>query len=115
MKKVFTLAIISIVFAIPTFADEINLTPHYTFSGTYNKSVRPAYPQLKKSLSASDIVEEEEMDEMMGPKSVKEMGSVTPQTNKQAPMTYGQFPQYMDSSNSMMMMQGGMQNMFMGY
>ena len=30
-------------------------------------------------------------------------------------MTYSQFPQNYDSSNSMMLMQGGMQNMFMGY
>ena len=66
----------------------------------------------------SDIVEEEGVDDIMGPKSVRQMGDITPSTNKQTPMTYSQFPQYMDSSNSMMMMQGiqgGMQNMFMGY
>ena len=51
----------------------------------------------------------------MGPKSVKEMGNTTPSNDGRAPMTYSQFPQNYDSSNSMMLMQGGMQNMFMGY
>ena len=67
---------------------------------------------------SSDIVEEEAVDDIMKPKSVKQMGNITPSNDRQAPMTYNQFPQYMDSSNSMMMMQGiqgGMQNMFMGY
>ena len=43
------------------------------------------------------------------------MGKITPSSNKSTPMTYDQFPQNYDSSNTMMMMQGGMQNMFMGY
>lgn len=114
MKK-FILVATMMVLTIPAFADEINLTPKNTFSGFNNSGVRHNYPQLNKTLSASDVVEEQSENEIMRPKSVKEMGNITPSTNKSAPMTYSQFPQNYDSSNSMMMMQGGMQNMFMGY
>ena len=117
MLKKLVFALLFIGFISPVFAEEINMTPHATFSGTFN-TTHPAYPHLRKPLAASHIVEEEAVDDIMGPKSVRQMGNITPSTNKQAPMTYSQFPQYMDSSNSMMMMQGiqgGMQNMFMGY
>ncbi len=117
MLKNLVIALLLMGFITPVFAEEINMTPQATFSGTFN-TTHPAYPHLKKPLSASDIVEEEGVDDIMGPKSVRQMGDITPSTNKQTPMTYSQFPQYMDSSNSMMMMQGiqgGMQNMFMGY
>lgn len=117
MLKKLVYALLLMGFLTPVFAEEINMTPHATFSGKYN-TTHPAYPHLRKPLAASDIVEEEGVDDIMGPKSVRQMGDITPSTNKQTPMTYNQFPQYMDSSNSMMMMQGiqgGMQNMFMGY
>lgn len=114
MKKlIIAIAILSIT--TPVFSEEINLTPKNSFSGFNNTAARAKYPQFQKTLSASDIVEEQEANSMMGPKSVREMGNITPSNNTSAPMTYSQFPQNYDSSNSMMLMQGGMQNMFMGY
>ena len=108
MKKFF---IILILFSLPVFADEINMTPQNAFSGYNNSGVRSKYPQLKKSL----LLEDEQRSDIMKPKSVKEMGNITPSAN--SPMTYGQFPQNYDSSNMMLMqnVQNGMQNMFMGY
>ena len=99
MKKIILVLALLIVSA-PVFSEEINLTPKNTFSGFNNNGARPKYPQLNKTLSASDLIE---------------MGSTTPSNDGRAPMTYSQFPQNYDSSNSMMLMQGGMQNMFMGY
>ena len=114
MKKlIIAIAILSIT--TPVFSEEINLTPKNSFSGFNNTATRAKYPQLQKTLSASDIVEEQEANSMMGPKSVREMGNITPSNNTSAPMTNSQFPQNYDSSNSIMLMQGGMQNMFMGY
>lgn len=115
MKKIIlTIALLSII--TPVFSEEINLTPKNTFSGFNNNGIKPKYPQLQKTLSAADIIEEkQEKNSIMGPKSVKEMGDITPSNNRSTPMTYSQFPQNYDSSNSMMLMQGGMQNMFMGY
>lgn len=108
MKKLF---IVLMLFSLPVFADEINMTPQSTFSGYNNSGVRTKYPQLKKSL----LLENEQRSDIMKPKSVKEMGNITPSVN--SPMTYGQFPQNYDSSNMMLMqnVQNGMQNMFMGY
>ena len=117
MLKKIIFALFLLGFITPVFAEEINMTPHSSFSGSFHTSY-PAYPHLKKPLAASEIVEEQAVNDIMGPKSVKQMGNITPSNNNQTPMTYSQFPQYMDSSNSMMMMQGiqgGMQNMFMGY
>lgn len=114
MKKlILAIAILSIT--TPVFSEEINLTPKNSFSGFNNTAARARYPQLHKPLSAADLVEEQETNSMMGPKSVREMGNITPSNNGSTPMTYSQFPQNYDSSNSMMLMQGGMQNMFMGY
>lgn len=114
MKKlILAIALLSII--TPVFSEEINLTPKNSFSGFNNNGIRPKYPQLQKTLSASDIIEEQETNSIMGPKSVKEMGNITPSSDRSTPMTYSQFPQNYDSSNSMMLMQGGMQNMFMGY
>ena len=114
MKKlIIAIAILSIT--TPVFSEEINLTPKNSFSGFNNTAARAKYPQLQKTLSASDIVEEQEANSMMGPKSAREMGNITPSNNTSTPMTYSQFPQNYNSSNSMMLMQGGMQNMFMGY
>lgn len=104
------------VLALPAAADEIHLTPKNSFSGFNNRSsVRSTYPQLKKTLSASDLIEEQNENDIMKPKSVREMGNITPVNDGRTPMTYSQFPQNYDSTNSMMLMQGGMQNMFMGY
>lgn len=114
MKKLI-LAIAILFITTPVFSEEINLTPKNSFSGFNNSAAKARYPHLQKTLSASDIVEEQEANSMMGPKSVREMGNITPSNNNSAPMTYSQFPQNYDSSNSMMLMQGGMQNMFMGY
>ena len=113
MKKI-VLAVLLISFALPVFSEEVNLTPKNAFSGFNNNAARAKYPQLTKPVSASDIMEER-AESIMSPKSVRQMGDVTPNNDGRSPMTYSQFPQNYDSSNSMMLMQGGMQNMFMGY
>ncbi len=109
MKK---FILIALLMSLPVIADEINMTPSNTFSGYNNKSFKTQFPQVKKSVSASDIIEDRE--EFMKPKSIRQMGDITPNAN--SPMTYDRFPQNYDSSN-MMLMQGarsGLQNMFMG-
>lgn len=116
IMKNFIIAFLLMSLALPVFSEEINLTPKNSFSGFNNRGVRPTYPQLhKEPLSAADIVEEQNEQEFIRTKSVKEMGNITPRNNTSTPMTYSQFPQNYDSSNTMMLMQGGMQNMFMGY
>lgn len=115
MKK-FILVLLLLSFVTPVFAEEINLTPKNSFSGFNNNGIRTKYPQLKKSVSATDILEEQsETNSIMRPKSVREMGASSTYYDGRSPMTYDQFPKNYDSSNSMMLMQGGMQNMFMGY
>lgn len=118
MKKQFITALLLAITVLPAFSDEINLTPQNKFSGFNNNGIRSTYPKLSREVSASDIIEENNENSMMRPKSVKEMGNITPSnSSKSTPMTYSQFPQNYDSSNTMMMMQGGMQNMqnmFMG-
>lgn len=113
MKK-FILLLLALSFIAPVLADEINLTPKNSFSGFNNNGIRSKYPQLQKTVSASDIIEEQN-DKVISRKSVREMGPTSPVNTGSTPMTYDQFPKNYDSSNSMMLMQGGMQNMFMGY
>lgn len=113
MKKI-VLALLVLSFALPVFSEEVNLTPKDAFSGFNNNAARAKYPQLAKPVSASDIMEEQ-TENIMSPKSVRQMGNIAPSNDGKSPMTYSQFPQNYDSSNSMMLMQGGMQNMFMGY
>ncbi len=104
---------------IPVFADEVtvNMTPAKQFSGITNKS-KFSYP----SLSVSDMEYEEGMYELDGenvsrPVSARQIVNQDPDAVRKAPMNYSNFPQHYDSSNSMMMMQGGMQGMFnqLGY
>ena len=116
MRK-FVLVLMLLALATPVWAEEVNLTPKNSFSGFNNNGIRSKYPQLKKTVSASDIIEErnDNSNSIMAPKSVREMGVSSPMNNGITPMTYEQFPKNYDSSNSMMLMQGGMQNMFMGY
>ena len=113
MKK-FILLLLALSFIAPVLADEINLTPKNSFSCFNNNGIRSKYPQLQKTVSASDIIEEQN-DKVISRKSVREMGPTSPVNTGSTPMTYDQFPKNYDSSNSMMLMQGGMQNMFMGY
>lgn len=113
MKK-FILLLLALSFIAPVLADEINLTPKNSFSGFNNNGIRSKYPQLQKTVSASDIIEEQN-DKVISRKSVREMGLTSPVNTGSTPMTYDQFPKNYDSSNSIMLMQGGMQNMFMGY
>lgn len=118
MLKKIILSLVLLTFVLPVFSEEINLTPKNSFSGFNNNAARPKYPRLGEPVSAADIVEEQNERSIMSPKSVKEMGQITPSNDGRTPMTYSQFPQNYDSSNSMMMMRGvqnGMQNMFMGY
>ena len=113
MKKIILL-LLALSFIAPVLADEINLTPKNSFSGFNNNGIRSKYPQLQKTVSASDIIEEQN-DKVINRKSVREMGLTSPVNTGSTPMTYDQFPKNYDSSNSMMLMHGGMQNMFMGY
>lgn len=95
--------------SLPAMAQDINMTPQNTYSGYYNKSnVRPMYPRLNTPV--------DRRAEFMKPKSVTEMGNITPANDGKSPMTYNQFPQNYDSSNMMIQqrMQNGMQNMYMG-
>ena len=93
----------------------VNLTPAKKFSGVTNKSSFK-YPPL----SASDLEYEEGMSEIDGnknyskpPVSARQIVNQDPDAVRRAPaMNYSNFPQNYDSSNSMMMMQGGMQSMF---
>lgn len=110
-KLILTMILMSLI--TPVMADEVNMTPRNTYSGFYNQTARPMYPQLRKPLSATDILQDENEDSMNS-KPAKEYKS---STGRQAPMTYDKFPQNYDSSNSIMLMQGGMQNiqnMYMG-
>ena len=113
IKKIILL-LLALSFIAPVLADEINLTPKNSFSGFNNNGIRSKYPQLQKTVSASDIIEEQN-DKVISRKSVREMGLTSPVNTGSTPMTYDQVPKNYDSSNSMMLMQGGMQNMFMGY
>lgn len=112
-KIILTLCLISVT--APVFADELinklNATPLNQFSGTSN-TVRAKYPSLYKAKSVVDMQYEDAEKEETDVVSVKEIMRQNPDTRKIAPMTYGNFPQHYDSSNSMMMMQGGMQGMF---
>lgn len=105
-------------FILPAFAEKVpnqealnyvNANPK--FSGATN-SARMKYPALKQSLSASDMMQENAENEMNAKSDAREI-KLNPRNIKQPPMNYSNFPQNYDSSNSMMMMQGGMQNMFM--
>lgn len=112
MIKKIVFGMIIFTFLLPAFADEINMTPQDTFSGANNKGIRSAFPKLNTT-NMTNIVDTRE--DFMKPKSVRQMGEISSENNKKTPMTYGEFPQNYDSSNSMMLMQGGMNNMFMGY
>lgn len=104
-KLILLLALI----ALPAMAEDINMTPQNTYSGYYNRStVRPMYPRLNTPA--------DRRAELMKPKSVTEMGNITPANDGKTPMTYSQFPKNYDSSNMMIQqgIQNGMQNMYMG-
>lgn len=112
MKK-FIFTLLFVCFALPTVAEDINMTPQHSFYGYSNNGFKTQMPKLHKPLSATDIVEER--SEIMKPKSVKNMGDTTPSQN--SPMTYDRFPQNYDSSNMMLMqsVRNNMQNMLIGY
>lgn len=117
MIKKIILTSILLSFGIYVFAEDINMTPQRTFSGFTNSGVRSQYPHLKQSVSADDVLEEqyEKQNDFMKPMSVRRMRNAAPPSNDgKTPMTYEQFPKNYDSSNSIMLMQGGMNNMFMG-
>lgn len=105
---------LTLIFATSTvWANEINMTPQGSFSGYYNKST---YSPVKRPISQYNY--QDNRANIMKAKSIHEMGDINPTNNGKSPMTYNQFPQNYDSSNSMMMMQGvqnGLQNTFMGY
>lgn len=112
IKKLFLISLL-IFTVMPVFADDINMTPQGTFSGFNNNEAHRKYPQLTRSSYPTDTTQQR--NELMKPKSVREMGNINPSTN--GPMTYSQFPQNYDSSNMMLMqnVKDGMQNMLMGY
>ena len=90
MKKIILL-LLALSFIAPVLADEINLTPKNSFSGFNNNGIRSKYPQLQKTVSASDIIEEQN-DKVISRKSVREMGLTSPVNTGSTPMTYDQFP-----------------------
>lgn len=104
-----------IITTLPILANEINMTPQGTFSGYYNKStISSSIPKRPISQYKYD----DSRYNVMRAKSVHEMGDITPSNSTKAPMSYNQFPNTYDSSNSMMMMQGvqnSIQNSLMGY
>lgn len=118
MVKNFILSLCLIGFVMPAFADRMPnqdaldfVNTNSNFSGTFN-TARPKFPSLKKSLSTSDIMQEDAENEMGSGSEAHEI-KINPKDVKHPPMNYSNFPQNYDSSNSMMMMQGGMQNLFM--
>ena len=84
MKK-FVLVLMLFALATPVLAEEVNLTPKNSFSGFNNNGIRSKYPQLKKTVSASDIIEERNDNSIMAPKSVREMGVSSPMSNGRTP------------------------------
>lgn len=106
MKKFILLASI-VLLANPIFAEEINMTPQNTFSGYYNRSIRPI-PQMNKTY------QQDNRSQIMKAKSVMEMGNLEPRNDGKTPMNYSQFPKNYDSSNAMLLNGAGMQNL-MGY
>lgn len=119
MLKNFILFTTIILVTAPVLAEELNMTPQNTFSGFNNNGIRSTYPRLNTTpaVTNSKFKIEDNRSDIMKPKSVKEMGEINPSNDGKSPMTYGQFPRNYDSSNMMPMseIQGGMQNMFMGY
>lgn len=111
MKKLFVAILLFGFTVLPVLSEDVNMTPQDTFSGYKNSENK--YPRLNSTSIPVRYVDNSR-DEIMRPKSVREMGNISPSSN--GPMNYGQFPQYMDSSNMMMMqgIQNGMQNMYMG-
>ncbi len=109
--------LILLLLTAPVLADEINMTPQNTFSGFNNNGVRRSCPKLNSKQPANSFTIEDSRSEIMKPKSVREMGEINPSNDGKSPMTYGQFPRNLDSSNMLPMseVQGGMQNMFTGY
>lgn len=108
------LVLILILLTAPVLADEINMTPQNTFSGTTNNGVRSTYPRLNRP--AQNLTPTNDRAEIMKPKSVREMGDINPTNDGKAPMNYGQFPRNYDSSNMLPMteIQSGIQDMFTG-
>ena len=117
IKKLLLLSFLTIL-TLPAMADEvnINMTPANKFSGMTNKSNFKVPP-----LSASDLQYEEGMVGMDDegeinfshrPVSARQIVNQDPDAVRRAPMNYSNFPQNYDSSNSMLMMQGGMGGMF---
>lgn len=114
IKKILLLSCLVFI-SVPVMADEIiiNATPAKQFSG-FTNSAQTKYPSLYSPKSVVDM-QYEDMDEDGNPRDVVSAKKVIKEgvnTGKVAPMTYGNFPQNYDSSNSMMLMQGGMQGMF---
>ena len=117
IKNLMILSIIAFLI-LPAMADEVNvnMTPANKFSGMTNKSNFKVPP-----LSASDLQYEEGMAEMgedgkinfsHRPVSARQIVNQNPDAVRNAPMNYSNFPQNYDSSNSMLMMPGGMSGMF---
>ncbi len=95
----------------------VNLTPAKKFSGVTNKASFK-YPPLSVSdleydEGMAEMIEEGEIDFSKRPVSARQIVNQDPDALRRTPaMNYSNFPQNYDSSNSMMMMQGGMQSMF---
>ncbi len=91
----------------------VNMTPKNTFSG-YSSETRVNYPRINNSYYNFN---EQRRNEILKPKSVREITNSSNMDRTTAPMTYDRFPKNYDSSNMMQFqeLQSGIQNMHMGY
>ena len=112
MKRFIILTAI-LMLAAPVLADEdnINMTPYGTFSGYKRSStVQTKFPRLNHSLYDT------ERNQLMKPRSVKDLGSSIEVETMRSPMDKIQ-RQRMDSSDMMHIngIQNGIQNMYMNF
>lgn len=96
MKKGLLLSVLLLIGAMPILA---SASEEIYFSGAQNKAPK-TIPQLSSSSKNKSVYDYEE-EAKDTPREIKR----NPNSTKQAPMTYGNFPQNLDSSNVMMMMQ----------
>lgn len=131
MKKIVLLMCL-LAFAIPVYAEETDanaeaiqyMNQSQGYSG-FNRSLpKGEHEVFKKPTKVTreksyDYYGYEEDIELKTPvkkviKTRSESDSTAPASTKSTPMTYENFPKFYDSSNSMMMMQNGMQGLMPG-
>ncbi len=129
MKKI-TLAVCLFAFTLPVLAADSQSAEsirYYNSSGAFDKQIN--YYGLNKTTNTAEDDSEVVLDPpaktpKRAPRQIKvnndDDDDLTPSQSyadamgKRTPMTYEQFPKNYDSSNSMMLMQGGMGGMMPG-